>query len=315
MKTAPEHMRAELLWSRLHWLTVLAATGSYTAAALRLNVSKAAVSQHISELERATGVALVRRTTRSVQLTDAGQQLVRNTEGAFEMLERGLAGVRDLAGSPRGLVRITAPVALGRQHVVPHLMGFLKEHRQVRVELDLSDRLESLTREGFDLAIRHTALPPETHVAWQLCDAPSLLVASREYLRRHGTPGHPADLHQHACMSYSRPGDAPAWSFAPIAGGDRVTVAVSGPFAANNSEALREAVLAGLGIAIIPAFSLSGSGPARRLVSLLENWRPVGTFGNAIYAIRPYSPHVPLAITALVQHLRASFALAGQTVE
>jgi len=315
MKTAPEHMRAELLWSRLHWLTVLAATGSYTAAALRLNVSKAAVSQHISELERATGVALVRRTTRSVQLTDAGQQLVRNTEGAFEMLERGLAGVRDLAGSPRGLVRITAPVALGRQHVVPHLMGFLKEHRQVRVELDLSDRLESLTREGFDLAIRHTALPPETHVAWQLCDAPSLLVASREYLRRHGTPGHPSDLHQHACMSYSRPGDAPAWSFAPIAGGDRVTVAVSGPFAANNSEALREAVLAGLGIAIIPAFSLSGSGPARRLVSLLENWRPVGTFGNAIYAIRPYSPHVPLAITALVQHLRASFALAGQTVE
>lgn len=313
MKTAPEHMRAELLWSRLHWLTVLAATGSYTATALRLNVSKAAVSQHISELERATGVALVRRTTRSVQLTDAGQQLVRSTEGAFEMIERGLAGVRDLAGSPRGLVRITAPVALGRQHVVPHLMGFLREHRQVRVELDLSDRLESLTREGFDLAIRHTAQPPETHVAWQLCEAPSLLVASREYLRRLGTPDHPSELHRHACLFYSRPGDAPAWSFAPVAGGDRVTVAVSGPFAANNSEALREAVLAGLGIAIIPAFSLTSSGPAKRLVRLLENWRPVGTFGNAIYAIRPYSPHVPLAITALVQHLRASFAQAHET--
>ncbi len=308
MKTAPQHVRAELLWSRLHWLTVLAATGSYTATALRLKVSKAAVSQHIRDLERAAGIALVRRTTRSVQLTEAGLQLVRSTEGAFEMIERGLATVRDLAGSPRGLVRLSAPVAFGRQHVAPHLMAFLRLHREVRIELDLSDRLVALTREGFDLAIRHTAAPPESHVAWKLCDAPSVLVASRDYLRRHGTPEHPTELQAHACMSYARAGEGRAWSFASRAQGERVTVAISGPFAANNSETLREAVLAGLGIAIIPAFSLPMLASSRRLVPLLEQWVPVGAFGDAIYAIRPYSPHVPLAITALVEHLRASFA-------
>jgi len=310
MSPAPEHLRAEALWSRLHWLTVLAATNSYTATAQRLQVSKAAVSQHIRDLERATGVALVRRTTRSVQLTEAGLELVRNSTGAFEMLENGLANVRNLAASPRGLVRVTAPVALGRQHVAPLLNSFLKEHKQVRVELDLSDRISSLAREGFDLAIRHTAQPPETHVAWKLCGAPSVLVASRDYLRRSGTPGHPADLATHACLSYARPGDGKAWSFAPRDGGDRVTVAITGPFAANNSETLRDAVLAGLGVAIIPAFSLGKLLSTNKLVPLLEDWLPVGTFGDAIYAIRPYSPHVPLAISELVAHLRAGFAQA-----
>jgi len=308
MKSPPEHLRAEALWARLHWLGVLAVTNSYTATAQRLKVSKAAVSQHIRDLERATGVELVRRTTRSVQLTEAGLELVRSTAGAFEMIEDGLANVRNRASTPRGLVRVTAPVALGRQHVAPLLNSFLKEHKEVRVELDLSDRLASLAREGFDLAIRHTTEPPETHVAWKLCAAPALLVASREYLRRHGTPLQPGDLRNHACLCYARPGAGAAWSFAPLATGERVTVAVSGPLAANNSETLRDAVLAGLGVAIIPAFSLGALVAARRLVPLLAGWQPVGPFGDAIFAIRPYSAHVPLAITALVGHLRSGFA-------
>ena len=309
MKPAPEHLRADALWSSLHWLTVLAATGSYTATAQRLKVSKAAVSQHIRDLERATGVELVRRTTRSVQLTDAGLELVRNTAGAFDLIEHSLAHVRDRAGSPRGLVRLTAPVALGRQHIAPLLNGFLKEHREVRVELDLSDRLVSLAREGFDLAIRHTAQPPETHVAWRLCDASSHLVASRDYLRRRGTPRHPGELAGHDCLAYLRPGDAPAWSFVARAGGERITVPITGPCGANNSEVLRETVLAGLGIAIIPAFSLA-TPAASRLVHLLPDWSVTGAFGDAIYAIRPHSPHVPLAISRLVAHLRTGLAQA-----
>lgn len=310
MKPAPEHLRAEALWSSLHWLNVLAATGSYTATAARLKVSKAAVSQRIRDLERATGVELVRRTTRSVQLTDAGLELVRNTGGAFEVIEHSLAHVRDRAASPRGLVRVTAPVALGRQHIAPLLNSFLKEHREVRVELDLSDRVVSLAREGFDLAIRHTAQPPETHVAWRLCAAPSCLVASRDYLRQRGTPGHPSELAEHACLAYLRPGDNAAWSFVAKKGGVRITVPVSGPCGANNSEVLRESVVAGIGIAIIPAFSLAGAAAAR-LVHLLPEWTPTGAFGDAIYAIRPHSPHVPLAISKLVAHLRSGLAEAG----
>ncbi|HMX11720.1 MAG TPA: LysR family transcriptional regulator, partial [Burkholderiaceae bacterium] len=113
--------RIESLWAHVHWLTVLGDLGSYTAAARRLGVSKAAMSQRISELEHAAGVPLVRRTTRSVRLTDAGVQLVEATRGAFAQIERGFESVRNLADAPRGLIRVTAPVALGRQHVVPLL--------------------------------------------------------------------------------------------------------------------------------------------------------------------------------------------------
>jgi DNA-binding transcriptional LysR family regulator len=124
-------------WTHLHWLSVLAQQGSYTAAAARLGVSKAAMSQRIAELERAAKVALVQRTTRSVRLTEAGQKLVDDTRAAFEHIEHSFAQVRDLAEQPSGLVRLTAPVALARQQLVPLLTDFLKAHPGVRIELDL----------------------------------------------------------------------------------------------------------------------------------------------------------------------------------
>jgi DNA-binding transcriptional LysR family regulator len=182
------------LWSHCHWLTVLSEQGSYTAAAARLGVSKAAMSQRIAELERVAGVTLVQRTTRSVRLTEAGQRLVDQTRAAFEQISQSFAQVRDLAEAPQGLLRVTAPVALARQQIVPLLPDFLRQYPQVRIELNLSDRLSSLATEGFDLAIRHTAHPPDTHVAVQLCATRSVLVASKAYLRRVGTPQQPADL-------------------------------------------------------------------------------------------------------------------------
>ena len=132
---------ASPLWQHLHWLTVLAEQGSFTAAAARLNVSKAAMSQRIAELEQAAGVPLVRRTTRSMQLTEAGARLVDETRGAFAQIAQGFAGVRDLAEVPRGLLRVTAPVAFARQQLVPRLADFLRVYPEVRLELVLSDRL------------------------------------------------------------------------------------------------------------------------------------------------------------------------------
>jgi len=299
--------KIETLWSHVHWLGVLGAAGSYTAAAQRLSVSKAAMSSRIAELERAAGVPLVRRTTRSVRLTEAGQQLVDATRGAFEQIARSFAGVKDLAAAPGGLLRITAPVALGRQQIVPRLPAFLRAHPDVRIELDLSDRLLSLATEGFDLAIRHTAAPPDTHVAWPLCETRSLLVATRGYLRRRGVPRAPADLVTHDCLHYLRPGDTPSWSFEPLRGGGaRASVAVKGSFAANNSEALREAALGGLGIALLPDFSAQSGLASGKLVAVLPAWRPVGAFGDKLYAIRPYSPYVPRAVQAVVEYLRST---------
>ncbi len=306
-----ENQKIEALWMHLHWLTVLAQQGSYTAAAQRLGVSKAAMSQRVAELERAAGVPLVQRTTRSVRLTEAGQRLVDDMRDPFERIAHSFAGVRDLAGVPTGLLRVTAPVAFARQQLVPRLAEFLRAHPEVRLELDLSDRLSSLAMEGFDLAIRHTAAPPDTHVAWTLCATRSVLVASRAYLRRRGTPTTPQDLAGHDCLHYPRVQDTPAWHFEAVrgaAGQQRITVPVSGPLAANNSEALRDAALTGLGIALMPDFSAQAVLQSGKLVEVLPAWRPVGAFGDQLYAIRPYASHVPRAVTAFVEWLRAALA-------
>ena len=298
------------LWHHLHWLSVLAQQGSFTAAAARLGVSKAAMSQRMAELERAARVPLVQRTTRSVRLTEAGQRLVDDTRASFEQIEHSFAQVRDMAGVPSGLLRVTAPVAFARQQLAPRLAEFLRAYPDVRMELDMSDRLSSLATEGFDLAIRHTARAPDTHVAWTLCSTHSVLVASKAYVRRAGMPQTPADLQAHNCLHYLRAQDTPTWTLAREKYSDeRITVPVTGQLAANNSEALREAALTGLGIALLPDFSAQAALQQGKLVQVLPGWRAVGAFAEQIYAIRPYSPHVPRAVVAYVDYLR--HALAG----
>nr|MCU0927577.1 substrate binding domain-containing protein [Hydrogenophaga sp.] len=127
--------------------------------------------------------------------------------------------------------------------------------------------------------------------------------------RRAGTPLRPQDLSAHNCLHYPRPQERPAWTFEPEARAanlERVTVQVSGSLAANNSEALRDAALAGLGIALLPDFSAQAALRAGKLVELLPGWSPVGSFADRIVAIRPYSAHVPLAVTAFVGFLRGA---------
>jgi DNA-binding transcriptional LysR family regulator len=305
------------VFSDLHLLTVLAQTRSYTQAARRMGISKASVSMRIAELERAAGVPLVRRTTRSVGLTEGGQQLVDDTQASFTRIEQSFANVKDLAGSARGLVRVTAPVALGRQHIAPTLAAFLKAYPDIRLELDLTDRFVNLSQEGFDLAIRHAHAPPDTHVAWVLCETRSLLVASASYLRRHGTPAHPSELTAHSALLYLRDTAGQSWSFSREGarrGAEQVIVPVNGPLRANNSEVLREAVLAGLGLGLLPDFSASGWIAPGKLVVVLPKWRPQGFFGERLYAIRPWSAKVPRAVQCFVDHLRkelvTGFALA-----
>ena len=298
-------LKTEALWSHVHWLGMLASAGSFTAAAQRMGVSKALMSHRIAALEQAAGVPLVRRTTRSMQLTEAGQELVDATRGAFEQIERSLANAKDLAQAPRGLLRVTAPVALGRQQIVPLVPEFLRQCPEVRIELELADRLVSLAQDGFDVAIRHADQVPETHVAWELCETQTLLVATRAYLKKHGTPASPSDLADHACLRYLRGGSTPTWAFEPAKGrGERVGVAVRGGFAANNSEALREAALGGAGIALLPDFTAQRDLLSGKLVRVLPAWRSAGAFGSRIHAMRPYSPHVPRAVHAWVAYLR-----------
>lgn len=303
------------LWQHLHWLSVLAQQGSYTAAAARLGVSKAAMSQRIAELEQAARVPLVQRTTRSLRLTEAGQRLVDDTRSSFEHIAQSFAQVRDLAEQPSGLLRVTAPVALARQQLMALFTEFLKNYPEVRIELDMSDRLRSLATEGFDLAIRHTAQAPDTHVAWPLCRTESVLVATKAYLRKRGEPQTPQDLQAHNCLHYPRGQDTPVWTFAPrqpmtnpATEQGLISVPVQGTLAANNSEALREAALMGAGIALLPDFSAQAALKQAKLAPVLPQFRPVGAFAEQLFAIRPYSAHVPRAVAALVAALRQGLA-------
>ncbi|MGE8603765.1 LysR family transcriptional regulator [Bordetella trematum] len=307
--------KVEELWGHLHRLTVLHQQGSFSKAAARLGISKASMSQHITDLERAAGVALVRRSTRSASLTDAGRQLVESMRGAFEQIAAGYADVRDLAGEPRGHLRVTAPVAFARQQLVPRLAGFLRQYPQIRLELDMSDRLRPLAEEGFDIAVRHTAAPPETHVAWTLSATRSLLVASPAYLSATGMPQTPQALCIHACLHYPRRQGQATWTFVAADAaatsaphGDPVTVAVSGPLAVNNSEALRDAALDGMGIALVPDFSAQAALDDGRLIEVLPQWRAAGVFGEWLYAIRPYSAHASRVSQVFVDFLRTAFA-------
>lgn len=294
----------------VYMLTVIAETRSLTQAARRLGVAKSSVSMRLKGLERALGVALVRRTTRSITLTPAGQQLVSETRGPFAHIEHGVSGVKDLAGAPRGLVRVSAPVALGRQHIAPAIAALLTRYPDIRLELDLSDRFVNLVQEGFDLAIRHASRVPESHIATPLCESRSLLLASRQYLAGHGSPAHPAELAHHQCLLYLRDG-TPSWSFEHAAGRrrvQRVSVPVRGPLKANNSEVLREAISGGLGIGLLPDFTAWSGVAPKDLVQVLPEWKPVGFFGERLQAIRPWAPRTPRAVQCVIDHLRETLA-------
>lgn len=295
-------------FSDMHLLTVLAETQSFVQAAERLGISRSSASMRVAALEKAVGVPLVRRSTRQVSLTEAGQQLVDEVGPAFERITSSFHAVHDLTGVPRGNLRVTAPVALGRQHISPSLGDFLLRYPEVNLELELSDRLVNLAHEGFDLAIRHVRHIPDNYVAWELARSESVLVASEDYLARRGRPLHPSDLAGHDCVLYR--GSPRSLGFERKDGqGKTVYVDVRASFTANNSEVLRDVVLSGAGVGLLPDFSLStGPGTEQRLERLLPEWDIQGYFGSHILALRPFSPRVPLAVHCLVQHLQTVFS-------
>lgn len=301
-------LKMDALWLHLYWLTVLAEQGSFTRAAERLDVSKAAMSQKIKELEHFAGVPLVSRTTRSVRLTPDGEKLVGELRAPFLQIEQSIYSVRDAAGPLRGRVRVTAPVAFSRQQLVPHITAFLRQHPQVRIQLEVSDRLVSLASEGFDLAIRHSDSLPDTHVAMPLCATRTLVVASKAYLAAHGIPESPQDLQHHQCLYYPRGTESPCWTFNAREGDSAaVTVAVAGLFATNNSESIRDAAIDGLGIALLPDFSAQAALKEGLLVEVLPEWQATGAFADSLWIVRPWSAQVPRAVSEFSRWLRAAF--------
>lgn len=295
----------------LKMLAVLADTRSFTAAAQRLGVSKSLISLRMKALEQELGVSLLLRTTRSVRPTEAGALLIERARPALDTLEDSLGEVRNLTRAPRGRLRLTAPVALGRQHLGPVLRQLGQQYPDIALEVYLSDRFVNLRQEGFDFALRHADQVSDAYVSKRLCATVAHLVASPGYLARHGLPAHPSELARHRCLLYRGDERSPQWSFAPRQGrGPAVHVKPSDCLSVNNSELLRECAAHGLGIAMVPDFSLGTGG---ELQAVLPDWECYAGFGRALYLLKPFSA-TPTAAhrvveKALAGHFRPGFSL------
>jgi DNA-binding transcriptional LysR family regulator len=227
-----------------------AASGSFSAAARLLDLTPAAVSKNVAGLEVALGVRLFNRTTRTLSLTDEGERFVEQARKALDELDDVGAMLTKSQREPAGRVRISVGNGFGRLHVMPHLAEFSALYPKVQVELNLSDQQVDLVRERFDIGIRGGSPLPAGMVARKLCDIPLVLVASRSYLRKHGTPESVDELSQHRCITTRfQSGEYAAWHF--IQGRQRSAILPSAQVVVSDPHATLEAVRLHMGIAQI----------------------------------------------------------------
>jgi DNA-binding transcriptional LysR family regulator len=275
--------------------------GSFTAAANTLEISKAAVSKYVYRLEQRLGARLLHRTTRRLTLTEAGEALFRRGAAALSELADAEQEVARLTGTPRGHLRVTAPVYFGERHIAPRLHKFRKRYPDITLDLDFDNRFIDLVKERFDLALRITALADSSLVARPLAPCPQVVCAAPAYLARRGTPETPADLRDHDCLSYSMDRTPKEWRFRGPRG-RWIAVNVKGSIRCNNDIALKQAVLDGLGLRQIPRFIVETEIEQGKLVEVLPEYEspPLNIF--AVYATRHnLSPKVRVFVDFLAE--------------
>lgn len=276
---------------------------SFSGAARRLGVSKSAVSKQVAQLERALKARLINRTTRRLSLTEVGEAFYEHCARMLAEAEAAELAVSRLYAEPRGVLKVTAPAAFGHLHIAPAIPDFIERHPGVAVQIVMNDRPVDLAEEGFDLAIRMTREQAPNVVARRLAPVHWAVCAAPGYLKQHDAPSTPRDLERHNCLFYSFLESFSEWRFSSKAGD--TAVRVTGNFTVNNSEALREAVLKGLGIALLPTFTVGADLRAQRLQQVLGEYRAHGTFGSDVYAIylptRYLSPKVRAFVDFFVQ--------------
>lgn len=278
---------------------------SFSAAARRLGLSKSAVSKHVTRLEQALKARLLNRTTRRLNLTETGEAFYEHCARMLAEAEAAELAVSRLHAAPRGVLKVTVPAAFGHLHVAPAIPDFLARYPEVTVQIVMNDRQVDLVEEGFDVAIRLTAEPPPNTVARKLATVRWAVCAAPDYLKRHGTPRAPHDLARHNCLFYSFLEASAEWRFKSAASEARVGVA--GNFTVNNSEAIREAVLKGLGVALLPTFTVGGDLREKRLRQVLADYEVRGTFGD-VYAVYLPTRYLSPKVRAFVDFFVERFA-------
>jgi DNA-binding transcriptional LysR family regulator len=274
--------------------------GSFNRAADQLEASAAAVSRRVSGLENALGVKLLNRTTRQIDLTEAGRQFYADVVNIIASLEEAEEKIQSGRETIKGNLRIAAPLSYGIGQIAPLLPVFMKRHPELKVHLQLEDRFTDLVAEGIDVAIRIGALKDSTLVATRLASIPRVFCASPEYLALHGEPQHPHELASHDCLHYSLLSTREGWRFSTDA--DLRDVEISGPLSTNNGDVLKEAAIQGLGIVMMPTFIVEDVLADGRLKAILQNYSP-DPYG--LYAVRPSRHFTPARVRVLIEFLKA----------
>jgi DNA-binding transcriptional LysR family regulator len=272
--------------------------GSFTAVATEQNSTQPTISRQIAALEEHLGSRLLTRTTRALTLTDDGRAFYEHALRALEAIGEAENAVGRRQAKPTGTLRLAVPVVLGRRHIVPRLAGFLSRYPDLSIDVTMSDSFVDLVEQGIDLALRVGEITDQSLVARKIGMVRRVTVASPAYLKAHGTPRAPADLARHQCIVYTRLATGNRWHFESKDG--PLVVDVSGRYRVDNSEAVREGVLAGLGIAVIPAFAFSNEVENKQVQVLLRSYEPKPLPLNAVYPSRRF---VPLKVRAMIDFL------------
>jgi DNA-binding transcriptional LysR family regulator len=281
----------------------VALRGSLSAAARAEGIAPAMIGRRLDALEERLGVKLLQRSTRKIALTNEGLAFLEDCQRILADLENAEAAVSERSARASGHLLVSAPAGFGRQHVAPLIPSFLAEHREVTVTLNLNDRVVDLIGEGIDVAIRIAALSDSSLIGVKLADNKRVVVASPDYLRRHGAPASLDDLAKHNCLAISSAGSQRGWTFRQ--NGKNVTLKVGGNMVCNDGAVLHDWALAGKGLAWRSMWEVGGEIEAGRLVTVLDEFAAPG---NDIYAVFAQRRHLPLRIRAFIDFLRHAYA-------
>ncbi|AKC70495.1 LysR family transcriptional regulator [Pandoraea oxalativorans] len=278
----------------------VAALGNVSAAGRERGLSPATASTRLVQLEGVLGARLLHRTTRRVALTQEGEVFLTQAQTLLAAEAQALASVGQGFAAPQGLLRVSCSSSFARQHISPTLPEFLARYPGISLDFRLTDRVVDLLEEGVDMAIRVGALRDSTLIARKLAANRRTLCASPAYLAAHGAPKHPGDLAQHECLTL---GDQRDWRF--VTPGGPMSVRVSGRLVSDNGEVLRDAVLAGLGIALKSTWDVAAYLQRGELVPVLPAY-PLAE-EVAIWAVYPSRVFVPPKTQAMIEFLQARF--------
>lgn len=278
---------------------------SISEAAQRLGLSKSVVSERIAQLEASLQSKLVHRSTRGITPTDKGQLFYERMCELVGQLRSAVDEIADDKSSLCGKIRLTAPVTFGEDYVLPLLFGFLASHPDVDLALDLDDRFVDLRGSGYDLGIRIGRLQDSDLVARGLAPSRRIVCCSPGYADRFGQPRTLEELSGHQCIGYSTASSERFWQFAPARpGGELRTVNVRSRIRVNSGIAMREAAVAGLGLAMLPLFIAA---PALREGQLINALPQVTPTSDTVYAVHPQSRYVSKAVRGLIDTFAAAF--------